>query len=59
MRVEMTERRCPKCGAPMYLLPDTDTTTWGVRTVDLICEECLHVETVTTVVAAREEDECR
>lgn len=55
MRTVVVERRCPRCGAQMYALPDTDTTTWGVRTIDLICEECLHAETVTTVVAERKE----
>lgn len=56
MRTVVVERRCPRCGAQMYALPDTDTTTWGVRTIDLICEECLHVETVTTVVAKKGEE---
>jgi hypothetical protein len=56
MRTVVVERRCPKCGAQMYALPDTDTTTWGVQTIDLICENCLHVETVTTVVAERKEE---
>ena len=55
MIVSISERRCPKCGAPLYLIPDSDTTTWGIREVDLICENCLHVERVITVVAEKEE----
>lgn len=53
MRTEVLERRCPKCGEPMYMLPDTSATNWGVRVCDCICENCLHVEQVTTVVAKR------
>lgn len=55
MMVSISERRCPKCGAPLYLVPESETVTWGVLTVDLICENCLHVERVTTVVAEKED----
>lgn len=55
MRVEMVERRCPKCGRPLFFVPDSETTTWGVHEVDLICENCLHVERVVTIVAKRKE----
>lgn len=55
MKVSISERRCPKCGSPLYLIPDSETTTWGVREVDLICENCLHVERVITLVAEKED----
>jgi RNase P subunit RPR2 len=55
MRLTISERRCPKCGSPLYLIPDSETTTWGVHEVDLICENCLHVERVTTIVAEKED----
>lgn len=49
------ERSCPICGSPLLPLYDSDTTTWGVRTIDLLCENCLHVEQLVTVVATEEE----
>ena len=55
MRMMVLEKRCPKCGEPLYLLPYSEATNEGVRTYDAICENCLHVEQVTVLVA-REED---
>jgi len=49
------ERRCPKCGEPLYLLPDRDWTLGDVRTVDIICANCLFTDTITTVVARKQE----
>lgn len=45
----ITERRCPKCGAPLYMLNYSDWTLNGVKTVELVCERCLHTERVVTV----------
>ena len=45
----ITERRCPKCGALLYMLNYSDWTLNGVRTVELVCERCLHTERVVTV----------
>ncbi len=47
------ERRCPKCGEPMYMLTDRDWTLGEVRTVDLICANCLHTDKLTTIVVRR------
>jgi hypothetical protein len=48
------ERRCPKCGEPMYVLPYSDMTKGEIKTMDAICENCLHVEQVTVIAAKRE-----
>lgn len=48
-RTIVSERRCPKCGAPLYLLAYSDWTLNGVRTVEMVCEECLHTERITTI----------
>ena len=44
MRTVVMERRCPKCGGPLYLLPEGCATNWGVKTCPVICERCGHVE---------------
>lgn len=54
MRTIVMEKRCPKCGEPMYLLPDGGATNWGVTTYPALCENCGHVEEVTVVVAQKE-----
>lgn len=51
----MLEKLCPKCGKPMYLLPDRDWTLNDIKVVEAICENCLHVERITTVVAKKED----
>lgn len=53
MSVMVLERKCPMCGHPMYLLPDSGITYDGIRVIDAICENCLHIEQVTTVVAKK------
>lgn len=55
MKTIIVERPCPKCGRPLYAIPDSDTSTWGVREIELICENCLHVERVITIVAEKED----
>lgn len=55
--VVVTERRCPKCGAPLYMLLYSDWSLNGVRTVELTCERCLHSERVTTVDGGSREAE--
>lgn len=47
--VVVTDRRCPKCGAPLYMRLYSDWSLNGVRTVELACERCLHSERVVTV----------
>lgn len=44
---------CPKCGERMRLLPDTEWQLWELHTIDAICPNCLHVETIETIVAER------
>jgi len=44
---------CPKCGERMVVMPDTSWSLWELRTVDAICPNCLHVETIETIVAER------
>jgi len=53
MRTRILEDPCPKCGQPMYLLPYSGRTNEGVMICDAICENCLHVRQVTTIVANR------
>ena len=52
----VTERLCPKCGAPLYMLNYSDWTLNGVKTVELVCERCLHTELVVTVQGGRIND---
>ena len=40
----MMAPQCPKCGAQMELVPWSEWTLHGKRTIDAICPECLHVE---------------
>ena len=55
MNEEYPETECPKCGAPMYYLENSSRVQDGVKTIDLICENCLHVEERTFVVVDRKE----
>ncbi len=56
MRTVILEKRCPKCGAPLYLLPEGGATNWGVTVYPALCENCGHVEEVTVLVAEKEGD---
>ena len=38
--------QCPNCRARMTVLWDTEWTDGKQRTVDVLCERCLHRETV-------------
>lgn len=48
---------CPKCGERMVLLPDTTWSLWELHTIDAMCPNCLHVETILTIVAERAKGE--
>ena len=37
----------------MLLLPDTDWSLYELHTVEMICPNCVHVETIETIVAER------
>lgn len=50
---EPFERRCPKCGHDMRIVPGSSNTLHGVRTCDAMCANCLHVEQVTFLVARK------
>lgn len=52
----MTEPICPKCGHRMRIVPEREYQLWDVHTVDAICPNCLHVETIDVVTAKRVED---
>ena len=41
---------CPRCGRAMCVLRDSAATNGGVITMDAICENCLHVMTVSFLV---------
>lgn len=45
-----TDTTCPKCGERMLLLPDTDWSLFDLHTVEMICPNCVHVETIETIV---------
>jgi len=45
-----TDVVCPKCGERMLLLPDTDWSLYELHTVEMICPNCVHVETIETIV---------
>lgn len=49
------ERTCPKCGERMCLLPSSEWSLWGLRTIEAICPNCLHVERFEGIVAERDE----
>ena len=36
--------QCPKCGWQMELVPWSEWTLHGQRTIDAICPNCLHTE---------------
>lgn len=38
--------QCPNCRARMTVLWDTEWTDGRQRTVDVLCERCLHRETI-------------
>lgn len=48
-----TDTICPKCGERMLLLPDTEWSLFELHTVEMICPNCVHVETIETIVARR------
>ena len=48
------ERRCPKCGNVMHMVPESDWQLYEVRTVDYICPVCLHTERVKTIAIGEE-----
>lgn len=48
------ERRCPRCGEPLYMLTDRDWTLGEIKVVDLICANCLYTDKLTTIVARRD-----
>ena len=48
-----TDAVCPKCGERMLLLPDTEWSLYELHTVEMICPNCVHVETIETIVAER------
>ena len=47
--------RCPKCGCEMLPVPDSGATNDGVTVMDVICQNCLHVEQATFIVARRDD----
>lgn len=49
----MIEIQCPHCGAMMEPLPDTEWTDGRQRTIEILCPNCLHRETVYLAVRAR------
>lgn len=46
---------CPRCGHDMRVMPETDWTLHGMRTVDAICPNCLHTERIWAIEARRED----
>ena len=48
-----TDTICPKCGERMLLLFDTEWSLFELHTVEMICPNCVHVETIETIVAER------
>lgn len=39
------EKPCPKCGHTMHAIEEGSVANWGVKTVTVICPNCLHMET--------------
>lgn len=38
------DRQCPKCGHQLRVIEDNSVTNDGIKTVTLICANCLHME---------------
>ena len=38
------DRQCPKCGYDLRVIEDNSVTNDGIKTVTLICANCLHME---------------
>ena len=53
METAECERTCPKCGDRMLVLPSSERSLWGLRTVEAICPNCMHVERHEYIVAER------
>lgn len=45
---------CDKCGHEMLLAPSSELTLHDVKTVQLICPNCLHVRDVEVIVVQME-----
>lgn len=46
---------CPRCGHEMRLVPYSSKTDNGIKVVDAMCPNCLHVENVSFVIARKGE----
>lgn len=54
--IDEWDHTCPKCGAVMRVMPETDWCLRDMRTIDAICPNCLHVERLWAVPARKTEE---
>jgi len=46
--------QCPKCGTEMTMLTYSTRLHNGIKTVSMVCENCLHTEDVSLLVKKEE-----